>query len=136
MITYTEANDIEKQRFSIGTPPTSPASFYILLSTTEILEDGTGATEPSGGGYARVQVPSNNTYWSSPSSGSISNLVSIDFPKATLDWGTISYVALADSATVGGGNIRYFQNLTNSKIIQQDDVVVFAIGAITITLSN
>ena len=134
MITYKESNEIEQQRFRIGTAPTVPTTLYVLLSTTAISADGTGATEPSAGSYARVPVASSSANWSTPTNGSISNLVKIEFPKATADWGIITYVALTDAPT--GGNIRYYQNLTRPKTVQQDDVVNFEVGALTVTVTN
>lgn len=135
MITYQEANEIEQQRFKIGTSSSPPDSLYVLLSTTPILKSGLGYTEPSGG-YARVEIESNNLNWLSVSNGTIANLISIEFPKATSDWGTITYVALADSGTIGGGNIRYFQNLINPKVVQQDDIVIFNAGELSVSFLN
>lgn len=134
MITYREANEIEQQRFKIGSAPAVPSTLYMMLSTTSIAADGTGATEPTGGSYARVPITSSSTNWSSPSNGSISNLTRIEFPQATADWGTITHIALTDAASAG--NIRYYQALTRPKIVQQDDVASFAIGALTIQIGN
>lgn len=134
MITYKEANEIEQQRFRIGTAPTVPTTLYIILSTTSIAADGTGATEPATGSYARVAVTSSSTSWSTPTNGSIANLIKIEFPKATADWGTITYIALTDASS--SGNIRYYQSLTRPKIVQQDDVVNFEVGALTFTVTN
>lgn len=134
MITYKEANEIEQQRFKIGTAPTAPTTLYLMLSSTAISADGTGATEPSGGSYARVAITSSGTYWTTPTNGVISNLTKIDFPQATADWGVMTYVALTDAAT--SGSIRYYQALTRPKTIQQDDVASFAIGALVIQVGN
>jgi hypothetical protein len=135
MITYREANEIEQQRFKIGTAPAVPSTLYLMLSSTAISADGTGATEPSGGSYTRVAITSSSSYWSTPSNGRISNLTKLDFPQATSDWGTMTYVALTDAST-GVGNIRYYQALTRPKIIQQDDVASFAIGALVVQIGN
>lgn len=134
MITYREANEIEQQRFKIGAAPTVPSTLYLMLSSTPISANGTGATEPSVGSYARVAIPSSGTYWSTPSNGVISNLTKIDFPQATADWGIMTYVALTDASS--GGNIRYYQALTRPKTIQQDDVASFAIGALIVQIGN
>lgn len=134
MITYQEANEIQRQRFKIGSLPTTPSTLYLMLSTTAISQDGTGATEPSGNGYARVAITSSSTSWASPSNGTISNVVALQFPKATGDWGTVTYVALSDAQT--SGNIRYYQALSRPKIIQQDDVANFEVGTLSITVGN
>ena len=39
---------------TIATVTYAPATWYFGLSTTTPNDDGTGFTEPSGGGYARV----------------------------------------------------------------------------------
>lgn len=134
MITYREANEIEQQRFKIGTAPAAPSTLYLMLSSTAISANGTGATEPSVGSYARVAITSSGTYWSTPSNGVISNLTKIDFPQATADWGTMTHVALTDAAS--GGNIRYYQALTRPKTVQQDDIASFAIGALVVQVGN
>lgn len=134
MITYKEANEIEQQRFRIGTAPTVPTTLYVLLSTTAIAADGTGTTEPSTGSYARVAVASSSANWSTPSNGGIANLIKIEFPKATADWGTITYIGLTDAST--SGSVRYYQSLTRPKTVQQDDVVNFEVGALTFTVTN
>lgn len=134
MITEYEANEIMKQRFNVGTPLTVPSTLYAMLSTTAINADGTGATEPVLSGYTRVAIPSNGTYWSVPTTGEISNLIKIDFPQATDDWGDIIYFALVDAET--SGNIRYYQDLTNMKTVQTDDIVSFPIGYLKVKMSQ
>ena len=107
MVTYTEQNEIWKQRFRIGTAAAVPTTLYLALSKTPISPDGSGITEPSGGAYTRIGIASDSTNWSTPTNGSFKNLVRFDFPTATADWGTITYVALFDAAT--GGTMRYYQ---------------------------
>jgi hypothetical protein len=72
----------------------------IALSTTTIADDGSGITEPSGNGYARVSVTNNGTNWSAASGGIKTNAVDIIFPEATAGWGTISDWALYDSGVM------------------------------------
>lgn len=77
----------------------SPPSLYLGLSTTDPLSDGSGITEPVGGGYSRVIVSS----WGTPYNGIVSNNSAVRMPKASGNWGTISYIFWADASS--GGNV-------------------------------
>ena len=72
-ITYTSANSALDKFFGAANF-TPPATLYFGLSTTAISIDGTGATEPSGGSYARVAFTNNKTNWGVASNGSLTNL--------------------------------------------------------------
>jgi len=75
---------------------------WVGLSTTSPGEDGSGATEPSGGGYVRMLVGDvtivDNTF---------TNDDAIVFPQSGADWGTIAYGMLYDDddAFCGSGGI-------------------------------
>ena len=58
----------------------------------------------------------------------MSNNVDLAFPEATNDWGTITYVAVFDSAT--GGNMLYYEALTKSRIVQENATLMFKAGAL------
>lgn len=111
---------------AVYTAPT----IYVGLSSTAPADDGTGVTEPSGGGYARVATAS--TDWNSASGGQITNANDITFPQATADWGTMSYIVLYDAASAG--NLLAYAALTTAKTVQNGDTAQFAAGDITITL--
>jgi hypothetical protein len=75
---------------------------YVGLFTAVGTDAGTGFTEPSGGGYARVATAAadwNTATGSAPSS--ISNANPINFPTATANWGTIIGFGLYDAASAG-----------------------------------
>lgn len=83
---------------TIFTMPTA----YVGLFTAIGTDAGTGFTEPSGGGYARVSTAAgdwNSATGSAPSS--ISNANPINFPTATANWGNIIGFGLYDASTAG-----------------------------------
>ena len=133
MITYYSANRILDRNFG-GTAYTPPATMYFGLSTTTIQIDGTGATEPSGGAYARVAFTNDKTNWGTASNAALTNLNAITFPESTASWGTITYVGIWDALT--SGNLWFFDALTPSRAVASATTVLFAIGAVTVQMTN
>ena len=92
-----------------GVAFTKPTTLHIgLLNSVTSIPDG-NVTEVSrtSTGYLRVamtcsletiSVPGN---WFNNESGVLSNQASIQFPSATGNWGTCSYVGIWDAATAG-----------------------------------
>lgn len=113
---------------------TVPATFYFGLSTTAISIDGTGATEPSGGTYARVALTNDKTNWGTAATATLTNATAVTFTESTASWGTITYVFIADALTAG--NIWWFDALTPSRQVQSATTVQFAVGAITVQMTN
>ena len=133
-ITYLASNKILDKTFgaSAFTPPTS---YYVALSTTAPVADGTNITEPVASGYTRVQVANTDkTNWTNSASGSLTNATSVTFPESTATWGVIISVVLFDAST--GGNAYFFDTLVPSRSVAANTTVVFAIGAITISMTN
>ena len=102
--------------------------------TTTINIDGSGATEPSGGSYARVAFTNNKSNWGVASNGVLTNAVAVTFPESSASWGTITYVGIWDLAT--GGNIWWYDVLSPSRAVASLTTVIFSAGAITVTLNN
>jgi hypothetical protein len=113
-----------------GVDFTPPPTLYIALYTAAPSAGG-GGTEVSGGSYARVAVTNDLTHWPSASGGSKSNALTITFPTATADWGTVVAVAIMDASS--GGNELYFGSLTQSKVVSNGDTAQFAASALTVT---
>lgn len=132
MISYTQSNKILDRYFG-NVSDTVASTLYLGLSTTAINNDGTGATEPSGGSYARVAVVNNKTNWSNASNGILSNLVELSFPESSASWGTVSHVFLSD--TIGGTPI-YFDALTTPRAVQAQTTLIFAINTIQIRMTT
>ena len=57
-------------------------TFYVGLSSTPPNADGTGISEPIGGGYSRAMMPAFTT----PANGVIHNSSAIVFPNSTNEW--------------------------------------------------
>lgn len=89
-----------------------PANYYVALSSTLPTNTGGNVTEPSGGGYARVQVPNDTTAWNTATSRALTNKIQILFPTATANWGTMTHFVLwntvsgtASASFVGWGEL-------------------------------
>ena len=132
MISYTQSNKILNRYFG-NVSDTVASTLYLGLSTTAINNDGTGATEPSGGGYARVAVVNNKTNWSNASNGILNNLTDLSFPESSASWGTVSHVFLSD--TIGGAPI-YFDALATPRAVQAQTTLIFAINTIQIRMTT
>lgn len=97
-----------------------PATVYVGLSTTQPAADGTGVTEPAGGAYARQAVPNDNTGFTpsadQPAAGQEqTNAAVIQFPKATVAWGTVTYFVIYDAAVAG--NLLAFGALAVAQVV-------------------
>lgn len=133
MITYYQANRIIDRNFG-NTNFTPPATLYVALSTTTPSADGTGVTEPSGGGYARVSVTNNKTNFTTSSNGVLSNAVQLSFPESSSAWGTITHICMYDAST--GGNLLYYDTLTPSRSVQSLTTFLLAAGQLQISMTN
>jgi hypothetical protein len=134
-VTYYKMNQILDNEF--GSTSYTPAStLYLGLSTTTCTVSGTGYTEPTGGSYARVAIVNNKSSFSTAASGSLTNSTTLTFAESTASWGTITYVIITDSPTTSAGNVLYYEALTTAKTVQTATTVLFAAGAITISMSN
>ena len=132
-ITYYSANRVLDKNFG-GTAYSEPATYYFGLSTTTIQIDGTGATEPAGGAYARVALTNNKTNWGTASNAALTNSTAVTFPESSGSWGTITYVGMWDASTAG--NIWWFDVLTPARAVASTTTVLFSIGSITVSMSN
>ena len=105
---------------------TRPTAWYLGLFTANPDEDGSGATEISGNGYARKAA----TF--TVSGNLATNSAAVEFDVATGTWGTISHVAVFDAPT--GGNQIAYAALAAAKTITAGDVLRFPAGDVDITL--
>lgn len=86
---------------------------YLALFTAVGTDAGTGFTEVSGGGYARVATSAAD--WNAASGlapSSITNAVALSFPLSTAVWGNVVAAGLYDAAT--GGNLLAWDYLGNN----------------------
>ena len=113
-----------------------PATIFIGLFTVMPGEDGTGGTEVTGGGYARIQCGPGDAYWTGPNAGDgvYSNTDVITFPAPSGDWGTILGYGLFSA--VSGGTLYISKAFATSVTVNSGaGAPGFAIGAITVTFA-
>ena len=110
-----------------NTSYTSPTTTYLALYTNDPTDADTG-TEITGGSYVRQAIT-----FSSPSNGATSNISAIEFPQATADWGTITYVGIRDAVT--SGNLLYHSALDTSKTIANGDIFKITATNLSVTLA-
>lgn len=114
------------------TPATYPDTYYVGIWTQPISEISDGDTdgEPADPNYARQPVE-RATGWSTPTAGIVTNLEAVQFPMASVDWGTITHVALLDAET--SGNMLAHTSIVPIPIVK-DDIVVFRTSEIVVAL--
>jgi len=110
-----------------ATSYTAPTTTYLALYTNDPTDADTG-TEITGGSYVRQAIT-----FSSPSNGATSNSSAIEFPQATADWGTITYVGIRDAVT--SGNLLYHSALDTSKTIANGDIFKITSTNLSVTLA-
>jgi hypothetical protein len=120
-------------------------NWYVGLFTTNPT-DTAGGTEVSGGSYARVTVANTLANWAGTQSaasttystgtgGTTSNNGAITFPTPSANWGTVTGMAVFDSATTG--NMLFWAALTTNKTINNGDAAPsFAAAALTLQIDN
>lgn len=116
--------------FGTKKDPAIPAKYYLGLSTTAPTTTGTNVTEPTGNGYARVELKS----LSAPSSGTVSNTAAIDFPESTGSWGTVTHYLIYDALTAG--NLLIYGALTNSRNIETATIMTVKANNLAINVIN
>lgn len=105
-----------------------PTLYAGVLLTAPAL-DGTGATEPVGGSYARIPIDMTGDMSASALSSSANTGV-FSFPTPTGNWGTRIGYALWDAATSGDIKASYISS--TPKPINTGDNVAFPIGNLLI----
>lgn len=115
---------------------TKPSNIYVALFLTMPAEDGTGAVEVSGTGYARIACGPGDSYWTTPvsGSGSYTNAVVVQYGSPGADWGSVVGFGLFDAITSGNyltGNIFS----APVSILSGNPPPAFAIGALNVTIS-
>lgn len=112
---------------------TKPSTVYVALFITNPGEDGTGGTEVSAGGYARIQHGPSDATWTS-TDGVFSNLGTITFGVPSANWGEVTGFGLYDAVT--SGNLLIIGTLTSPITINLGDLApAFAEGSLTVTIA-
>lgn len=140
MVTNFQAN--RNLNYDFGkTEYTPPNTWYIGLSTTPILKDGTGYTEPTDSAYARVALTNNKTDFTVATDGSLIITKDVIFPESVESWNLITGVFLANSAT--GHDVCFYDELENEelilgelkkgKLVQSRSTLIFPSGELIIS---
>ena len=110
---------------------TRPTAWYVGLFTAAPSDAG-GGTEVSGSAYVRTATGAMTVSGTSPTN--CTNSAAIEFPAASGgNWGTITHVAIFDAST--GGNMLGWAALTNSRTINDGDILRVPAGDLDITLT-
>lgn len=114
------------------------ANLYIALfdatGSAAALEAGTLTGEITGGSYVRLQVGAATglDFVDPVLTGVTSNASDFTFVTATANWGTVTYMAIMDAATVG--NVLFHGTLSVAKTVNSGDTFKFNTGDLTVTL--
>lgn len=88
-----------------------PATYYLALSSTEPMEDGTGVTEPeTASGYVRVPIVD----LADAVDGAVNNTTVISWPELITDQGAASYWAIFDAPS--GGHLLMGNSLSTKHL--------------------
>lgn len=132
-------DNIRKHIFRTGSY-TKPTTLRVALATAATTDAQTGATiteVSNANSYARTGPDPLDANWSAPDTtgGLTANVSAITFPTATGSWGTVSHIAIVDSATWGAGNSLIHGALTASKTVGNGDVFQFNATALSVTFA-
>ena len=120
---------------------TKPSTLAIALLTSSANDGMTGATIPevaNSNNYSRQTLNPADANWDAPvgNNGTTANASAITFATASGSWGTVSAVAIVDSATYGAGNLLFYGDLTVSKSVTSGDTFSFDVGDLTVQIDN
>ena len=124
--------ELQLLNHSLGTATfTRPTAVWVALFTGDPTESGAFTSEivATSTAYARQTAT-----FASAVNGSASTSATITFPTATANWGTVSHIAIVDSATRGAGNVLFYGPVTTAKIIETGDTFQITGGNLTVSL--
>jgi len=108
-----------------SSPVVRPEAWYVALFTTPSTDEVPG-DEPVVGAYVRIPavlVREDST---------VKNSARVEFPRSTAPWGNVTHFGVFDAET--GGNMLCHGQLDEPRNIGNNDVFVFEVGAMEITL--
>ncbi len=127
---YTESRVLE---LVVGKTAFALPTAYVALYTALPTDVSASGTEVTGGAYARKVTAAADWAAAASPAGTLSNAAVITFVTPTASWGTVVGFALYDALTVG--NELAWADLTTSQAVGTGNVVSFAIGALTLSLT-
>ena len=113
-------------------PYNEPDVLYLALCTEDPGPDGSTASEISDPAYSRQPI----TSWTaaekheSGAGSFVQNLLDVDFPQASVDWGQVAYGVLLDAPT--GGNAYYKGAFDVAKEVLAGDIFQVPAGELKV----
>lgn len=130
MTTQYFLNIVAGNVYNTETGTALPTQYFIGLSTTAPNINGTNVTEPTGSGYARMEL----TNLSAPSGGVVTNTASIDFPESTASWGTTTHFVIYDALT--NGNLLQYGPLSTPRSIEPATIMSIPANYLNLSVQN
>lgn len=110
---------------------TAPTGLTFHLSTVDPGEDGSGMAEPTGNGYAAVDLDTTSCFDTAAANRIISNDADIEFPQASGgNWGLISHWAIKDQAS----NFLFYGAFAVAKNVNDGQTPKVLIGEVDISI--
>ena len=106
-----------------------PATITVALCTVAPVNSDTGdltGKEVIGAGYVRMEVPRDDTNWTS---GIAKNITAIIWPAAGDSWGVISHIAILDNT-----NLLFHGEQTTPLTVSAGQVFEFAVEQLAIQI--
>lgn len=107
---------------------------FIALFTDSINAAGTGTEVANANGYERKAVVFDAAATVGGSTTTDNNAEVLFNLCVTSNWGTIVSIGIYDSASYGAGNLIWYGDLTAAKLIEVNDQLRFAIGAVDLSM--
>lgn len=129
-----------------------PVNISVALTSSVPADSDTGASMPelpsgingSGTGYSRVDLgppsASGNGAWTynpldaAAGSGVTRNATALTWGTALVDMGWVSGVAVCDSATHSAGNMLFYVEVDNPRVVYTGDSLKFNISGLAVNL--
>jgi hypothetical protein len=113
---------------------TMPTTVYASLHTASPGQSGSLTNEVSStsSGYGRVAITAKMNATDPVSGISVSNAI-ILYGPATINWGTINYIAISDA--LSGGNMLMYGALTIAQTTPIGESVQFSVGQFIVQFS-
>lgn len=108
-----------------------PSSILVALYTTDPTNANIG-TEVSGGGYRR-QIITFGLPEQKEDKMQCVNIVEVNFPVATADWGLITHIGICDA--FNAGNLLYYGALSVPKEIKSGDRFRFLDNSVKVSIT-
>lgn len=136
MLNYLVGRDPTNSNMAAPATARYLALFNGLLDDTHATADAAGASEVSGGSYARQAVV--GAFGTAATAGSISNDAEIAFPQATASWGNVRSWAIVEGTGASAPILAYCTDPDavdpgTGVPVNTDDIVKFAQSQITVT---